>query len=517
MYKKIIIILISSLLYSTFCNAATYVSPMPSLNLVLDPVKAAEGFSFLVINQMCDRLVTYDEKLNIVPQLAKKWSVSNDGLTYTFVLRENVYFHDGRSVKATDVVWSLTRMLKRSSVKFHELSYIKGAVEYHNNKVKTVTGIRAKDNVTIEIELTRPYPPVLSVLSAPGAEIFPKLKDEKSEMQFFKAPICAGPYRLIKRTNNLIKLEAFNKYYEKADRTEFIEFRLLKRKDAIQCFIDKQCHDLRWYFMAPDELSGDYKIEKSEVAHVNIIAFNAARYPFSDPNVRKAITMAIDREKLRKLCYPDKRQAHGYIPTGLGGYDLHANEIQFDPVRAKKILEKIGLNKSVLRRKYTLIRMTNYMCQDNFKKFIETSLGKIGLNVEVVHVPPDMFVNKYLYPRNYDMTNFTMTSDYSEAYFLLNYFRSNYPSNYTGLKDEKIDNMLDESTKVDNRYERYKIYRNIQNRLLELAPIINMYHDIWVTYYQGNIVDYQNTSLSIYNTLIRNVRFIGSEDRNLLK
>lgn len=118
----------------------TYRRPLESMPRTLDPALARDIYSITVIQQLFDGLVQFDQNLNVIPAIAKSWKISHDGLTYTFFLREGVKFHNGREMRANDLVYSFTRIAdpKNRSPGTHLLEKVSGFTEFQEGKIDHV-------------------------------------------------------------------------------------------------------------------------------------------------------------------------------------------------------------------------------------------------------------------------------------------------------------------------------------------------------------------------------------------
>ncbi len=487
--------------------AATYTSPMPYFITEFDPQKTVDAYSLFVVNQMCDRLFQTDTNGQIIYQIANKVNISNDGLIYTIQLKNDVFFHNGQKLTADDVIFSLQRLMEKESVKYDVFSYVMGVEEFHANKSPHVSGLHKINDLKLQITLNSPFPPFLSILSSFSTEIYPKDLLNRSANHFFKMPICIGPFKIAKNNSSEILLQRDDRYYGKKSKINALRIVFMDKKKSLQCLKANQCHDLRWYHYDENIDHDDYIIDQFPVTHINLIAFNLNHYPFTNLHVRKAFSYAFNRQKLLKECYADKIPALGYIMRGIGGYDLSAKELPYNIKKAKEELSKVVLDPAQLKKEYIFTRMQGSLCQNLFSKLVKDASNIIGLNIKVRHINPATFFKEYFTDKSYDMANFSMISDYEEAYFLLKHFKSKDPENFTKFSNDEVDQVLNKVLKINNRYERYQMYMNAQNLILKKYPVINLYQDIWKTYYQKNVHGYSQTRLGINSVSLRNVYF----------
>jgi peptide/nickel transport system substrate-binding protein/oligopeptide transport system substrate-binding protein len=179
-------------------RGGTYRAALPWQPRNLDPAFSTDIYSVTIIQQVFDGLVQFDQNLNVVPALASTWRVSADGLVYTFTLRQDARFHNGRSVTAGDFVYSFTRILdprqNPSALSFFEK--IQGADAYSRGKARAVSGLKAPDPYTLEITLKEPFAPFLSVLAMKSSKVVPREVVERADKDFARHPLGTGPFRL---------------------------------------------------------------------------------------------------------------------------------------------------------------------------------------------------------------------------------------------------------------------------------------------------------------------------------
>lgn len=494
------LVIIAILFAPALLRAETdYRKPVPSLPTTLDPKHYADAYSILVATQIFDHLFDIDSYLNIKPKLATKWENREDGRIWVFTLRTDVKFHDGKPMTAEDVAYSLTRLLEKGSIRYMEFSIIKGAREYYDGKAKKVAGIRILAPDKIEIELLFAFQPFLSMLTSPNTEILPANLRGETPAKFFEHPIGTGPFMFQSATPKNVTLIANPNYFLGAPRLARIIFEESDLKQAIEGFNKGYYHDLEWYFeINPQEITRSYTMYKAPSAATNILAMNLTRRPFDNIHFRRALAYAIDKQQLLSLCFKDRIPAKGYIPPGIGGYTPDITTIPFDLEKAKEELKLAKLKPEDLSRQYTMLRPNNHPCQESFDAFIRDSFKKIGLNVKVQPMSLGKIISDYYIPPKYDMFNMFFPADHPEAIFLLNNFRSNHPSNFTGLKSQDIDKLLAKAETLPDRYERFQIYKQIQEILNRDLPIIPLFYNIYAGIYQSNVRGITTAPLTIY-------------------
>lgn len=498
--KKTSFLIILLLLFtSTAIAQALYRKPLPSLPVSFNPKSYYDAYSIFVASQIYDRLFDFDELLNIKPKLVTTWSSEQNGKVWIFKLRPDVYFHNGKKFDANDVAFTLKTLLEKDSIKRHEFSIIEGARDFQEGKTKDVAGIKILTPDSIQISLTRPFPPFLSSFGAPNTEIIPNNYGGKSEAEFAESPIGTGAFKFAEyKKGEYLKLIANENYFLGAPKLKEIIFQQAKSEDALKGFNNGYYQDVERYYFSSNDIRKSYTSIKSLQANTNIITFNARRKPLDNVNFREAIAHAIDKKALVQACFAEQSPANSLVPPGLGGHYPDLAPLTYGLDIAKKKLKAAKLTPEQLKRVYTLIRPDNHPCQEGFAKFFESSMQKIGLNFKVIPVSFDKLIKSYVEPHNYDLINFTITADNPEAFFILNTFRSGYPLSFGGSTNKKTDEMLEQASITEDRYERFKIYRDIQKIFIDEALVIPIYYKVVSSVFQENVRGVVNPPLTDY-------------------
>ncbi len=255
-------------------------------------------------------LVSLDPQLNLTPDLAEKWEVSSDGVIYTFYLRQNAKFHNGRAVTAQDFVYSLERSAGPELASDTALTYlgdIAGIHEYANGQADQISGLQAIDEHTLQITIDAPKPYFLLKLTYPTAFVLDKENVENSE-EWYRQPNGTGPYKLVEWISfERMVYEANADFYLGVPSIPYIVVNLYTG--------DSQ----RLYETGDVDIAGVYSIERftdpTEPLHnelrtgvslcTSYVVFDTTQPPFDDVNVRKAFSMAFNRQQYIDVVYTD--------------------------------------------------------------------------------------------------------------------------------------------------------------------------------------------------------------------
>jgi peptide/nickel transport system substrate-binding protein len=330
-----------------------FVAPYDGDLFGLDPHKCTRIQEFLVLMNIYRSLYRWDpDKSMPVLDLATKADVSADGLTYTYHLRKNVKFHNGRLMNADDIIYSYNRIadpkLKSPSMRFVRI--IKGAGDVIDGKAQTISGLKKIDDFTLQVTLADPIDPSFS-LRDPGMAVVPKEAVEGKEDAFHtSAPVGCGPFKFVRWVKGSeVILEKFPDF--------FMAGRPLLDKVVYKISNEASARDMAFRAKDLDATivgSAQYEAYKNdpaisknliEVAEMftRIVYFNMDFEPFKKQEVRQAINYAVDRELVIKKLLKDKAfLATSWLPTSSAAFDKNSKPYPYDPKKAKELMAKAG-------------------------------------------------------------------------------------------------------------------------------------------------------------------------------
>ena len=318
----------------------------------LDPAHSTDTTSGTATALIFDGLVDLDPlTLKVVPAVARSWDISEDRLTYTFHLRRDVKFHNGREVKAGDFLYSFERTLDpdTASERAWVLEFIKGANEVHAGKAKKIEGVRVLDDYTLSTTLTHPYPLFLQLLTMDAATPVPREVAEKWGDDFVDHLVGCGPYKFVRfKRYAIVELEAFDDYYEGRPKIDRIEFKVIPRTEvALMSYLDGQLDILENLPTGRvKEMQRKYPEEVKiwPILGVYYIGINNQEPPFKgNLKLRQALNYAINKKAIcdvitEGVCTP----AMGILPPGIPGYNPNLTGYPYDRERARRLLAEAG-------------------------------------------------------------------------------------------------------------------------------------------------------------------------------
>ncbi len=330
----------------------TFRFPLQVNGSTLDPGLIQDSYASETLNNVFEGLVRYNEQNLLEPALAEKWEISDGGKTFIFHIRHGVKFHNGRELKADDFKWAIDR---NTNPKFNSptaSTYLNDIVGFDARvagKADTVSGVSVVDPYTLKIQIDAPKAYFLEKLTYPCS--FPLAKEAMTdtEIRTPEQAIGTGPFKVTGYiSDQRIDLEAFDGYWGGKPHIRKIvrdvikdaTVRLNKFRGGESDAVPVDRRDLKTIQTDP-ALKPYFKIYS--LPSVSYIAMNGSVYkPFANRDVRRAVAMAIDRDKIDSVLLPGLPVARQILPPGIPGHDDHYVGIKFDPAGAKSLLAKAG-------------------------------------------------------------------------------------------------------------------------------------------------------------------------------
>ena len=321
----------------------------------IDPVNTADNQAFQIVRLLFDGLTDVTQDQEVAPAVASSWE-SADNIVWTFTLRDDVTFSNGRTVTADDFVFAWNRVANPESAS--EVAYqglpIDGWGDVMDGAATEISGIRAVDDRTLEITLFEPFAFFPKVLSHPVFSPVPaeELDTEEKAAAFGEQPIGNGPYQMTGpwEHNVRIPLERHDGYYGTAGNPDEIEFRIYSGSDPMYRDVQAENLDIGFQAVSPALLSsaedefGD-RLLNVPVGAVNFLGIPVATPPFDNPDISRALSMAIDREAIAERIHQGTvAPAMGLVPPqALGAVaDACDGYCSFNPDKAKELYDAAG-------------------------------------------------------------------------------------------------------------------------------------------------------------------------------
>ncbi len=455
----------------------------------LDPAYIVDVSGGTVAARLFSGLVRFDEKNQLQPDLAEKWEVSSDNLTYLFHVRKNARFSDGSRCTAEDIAYSLKRILDPRTLSPRRTLFgmIAGAKDYDPRSARSSSvGVEAVDRHTLRIRLARPYSTFLSLLATPTGYVVSRKNVEKSDGKLKKEIVSAGPFVLSEwRRNEVIRTTANPYYFEGKPLLEGITYRIIPQDftavvefenggiDVLEipaAFFPRFNNDPEWKPLILSQTG----------LNIHYLGFNCWRPPFDNPLVRRAFNHAIDRKRIiRTVLEGQAVPAVGPVAPLSGRTPLRQNDslprYDYSPQKALALLRQT---------KFDFNREVNFFVRaekeaENVAAGIEHDLSQVGIRVSLkkrLWTAYKQAINK----GEPDIFYLSWSADYPEAQNFLRpcFYSSHTPSegNRVRFKNEEVDRLLDALDAASSQAERRRLCTRTERLIVEEAPWVFLWH-----------------------------------------
>lgn len=452
--------------------------------ITLDPAVSQEMRSHFYVVHIFSGLVSLDENMKVAPDLASRWDISEDGKVYTFYIRPEAKFQNGRPIKAEDVKFSWDRSANpqtQSPTAQTYLESILGADEVLQGKAKEIRGLTILNENTLRVELKEPRASFLPRITYPVAFVVDR-DDVKRGGEWWRKPNGSGPFKLKQwKTDELLELEANDSYYGEGPFLKQVVFRLysgVPLRMYEQNEIDAADVSIANIDRVRDEQNPLHK-ELSVYPELSMyyLAFNVNKPPFDDVNVRKAFVQAIDKEKIIRLSLKGTvRLAKGIIPIGMPGFNPDLKGLSYDVRAARELLAKSRYGSAANLPPIILTTSgRGAAISDYLSAVIQQWKQNLGVEIEVRVLEPEVFYYKAkdVVDNIYD---FGWVADYPDPEnFMDILFHSDRPNNAGGYNNPGVDSLLDEASVEKNENKRIELYRNAETIAVEDAALLPLW------------------------------------------
>jgi ABC-type transport system substrate-binding protein len=454
--------------------------------LFLDPAVVQDAGSAAYLVEIFSGLVRIDNDLSVQPDLAESWTQSDDGKVFTFKLRRNATFHDGRPVLPEDVVYSIERALApetASVVAENFLGDIVGAKDVSRGRAESVSGLRIVDDSTIEITIDAPKPYFLYKMTYPTAYIVDQRQIEGNPRRWTQQPNGTGPYKLKEwRLGQRIVLEAYENFYLGPPSLKTVRFELsggsglVAYEDGDIDITGVGLDDLERIQDPSDVLNQEYRQVTRQ--SLDYIGFNTNVPPFDDPLVRQAFALSVDRAKIAEVILKDAIPiANGILMPGVPGYTDEAKTYPYDPEEAERLLAQSRYANNMPQ--ITLAESgAGGTVGPTTEAIVQYWKDNLGIDVKIQQAESGTFFSDIDQGR-YQMFHLGWIMDYPDPENILDIlFHSTSRQNNTRYENPEIDALL-ESARVEQDPEtRLETYQDVERRLVQDAVWIPMFYDV---------------------------------------
>lgn len=498
---------------------------------VFNPVLFDEEYDAAVIELVYSKLFTLDKNLDLVPSLAKSYEVSEDNLTLTFYLRDDVKWHDGEPFTAEDVAFTFKSMAHPdyTGPRYGEVEKVVGAKDFHDGKAEDVAGIKVIDPYTVSFEFTEVFAPGLVRIGADRGiiakhiwETIPVAKWKESA-QTLNAPIGTGAYRLKEFVpGQYIELEAFDEFFGGKAKTDKFIFKVANQDTAIAELMNGDIDIADISALKPEDM------EELKQAGLNVVSYAGKSYQYmgfnlrepllQNKDLRQAFFYAIDRNAIVEKLMGGKGMVVNapLVPTGWAYPKEGLNPYEYNPEKAKELLKKAGFEdrnqdgvvedangkKLILTLKYPIGNKTREQSAPVIQKYLKD----VGVEIELKNMEFAALLDEVMANHEFDLyllgSSLSLDPDpkpiwHSDA---ASDEKGNSAWNIAGFRNKEADEYMEKGLGVMDIQERADYYQKFCELVNEEAPQVYLYAPSVVKACNKNLKNFEpGTYLDYYN------------------
>lgn len=424
----------------------------------LDPQMSASGVDLQVFINIYDSLVDIDSEGNFVGNLAESWEVSEDGLTYLFNIRENVKFHNGEILTASDVAFSFNSA--KSS------PYLEG-------QFLAVRDVEVIDEYKIRVNLNYSYAPFLLSLYDQLLILNEKAVTESGD-SYGENPIGTGAYKFVSHSiGEEVVLERFDDYFKGSASIKNVIYKIIT--DNNTALIALETGDVDFAYKIP-MISVPAIIENDEINTFEIdtirllyVLMNTEKEPFNNLKLRKALNYAIDKDTIIQVAV----EGMGSVTNSIFSPDIFGyseiNGYEYDVEKAKVLIKEAGYSEGL-----TLTFKTMDGVYKKIAEVVQENLRNVGIVVEIEVGEKNAYIQD-LVTGNYEFGNIGVSVGMdADQYSIV--FSSEEQANFSKYSNEKLDELFAVGRKTIEKEERIKIYNEVAQTISDEAVIVPLYY-----------------------------------------
>ena len=419
----------------------------------LDPHKTVKAGTREVMFNVFEGLMKPTPDGDLTPAIAESYTVSEDRKTYTFTLREGVKFHNGDTVTAEDVIWSIERCAAATET---------GIVQVEAFSV--IEAIEATDERTVTITISEPSNEFISYMTN---AILPADYDQQDT-----APVGTGPFKFVSRTaQDSVVLEKFDEYWGTPAYLDKVTLKIIENADSLLMSLQSGAIDLCSHLTSTQvaQLGDDFDVAEGTMNLVQALYLNNAEKPFDDVRVRQALCYAVDKQEIIDLAFDGYGSPIGssmYPAFGKYFDDSLTNYYTKDVEKAKSLLAEAGYPDGF---DMTITVPSNYKPHMDTAEVLVQQLAQIGVNATIEPIEWESWVSDVYAGRQFQSTVVGVDASTMTARALLERFTSTYGKNFINYSNADYDALFQQVLTTYDDAAQTALYKDMERNLTENA------------------------------------------------
>lgn len=419
----------------------------------LDPHKTVKAGTREVMFNVFEGLMKPTPDGDLTPAIAESYTVSEDRKTYTFTLRKGVKFHNGDTVTAEDVIWSIERCAAATET---------GIVQVEAFSV--IEAIEAPDERTVTITISEPSNEFISYMTT---AVLPADYDQQDT-----APVGTGPFKFVSRTaQDSVVLEKFGEYWGTPAYLDKVTLKIIENADSLMMSLQSGAIDLCSHLTSTQvaQLGGDFDVAEGTMNLVQALYLNNAEKPFDDVRVRQALCYAVDKQEIIDLAFDGYGSPVGssmYPAFGKYFDDSLTNYYTKDVEKAKSLLAEAGYPDGF---DMTITVPSNYKPHMDTAEVLAQQLAQIGVNATIEPIEWESWVSDVYAGRQFQSTVVGVDASTMTARALLERFTSTYGKNFINYNNADYDALFQQVLTTYDDEAQTALYKDMERNLTENA------------------------------------------------
>lgn len=452
--------------------------------VALDPLRINDTLTMSILSNVYEPLVRMTNDGEIVPALAEKWEISDDGTVYTFTIRTDATFHNGDPITAEDVKYSLEAAAESS---------------YTGPYMNFIKDVKVPDEKTVVVTLKYAYAPFLSLCTIYSQIVKEDFYKEGGEVDMSKAPVGSGPYKFKSwAQGDKLEFEAYDEYYLGAPAIKNLTYKIIPNSNTAALALESGEIDLCLNVATADiaglsEKDGITVLQEPSTAFY-FIGMNTNVKELSDVRVRQAIAKVINKQELIDGALDGYGvPTNTFIAEGVLGYDPDFNPLPYDVEAAKKLMKEAGYENGFE------IHMSIPENRSTQAQIVQANLKQIGIDLKIDLIETGKFWED-LENLDYEMMIMGwsyVVMDPDVGYYSL-YKKDDLSGNYTGYGNEETDGLLEAGRTETDPDKRAEIYAELEEIYQTAAVYVPLYWRTDVAAYNSALTGVEMPPCGLY-------------------